>query len=217
MPIAKAGSEGKSFDPVSAGVHQGVCYSVIDLGTQTPSNPAYMAARKVQIGWEIPGELVQTDDGPKPRVIGKEYTLSLGKKATLRAALQSWRGRPFTEEELKGFELSKLLGANCLINVIHKTSDDGSKTYARIEGLMPLPKGMPVLKPLAPTLTFDLPKTGPIVLLEAIPEWIKEKIMKSEEWVAQVSGGKAITETKKLEAGADPAIVGELNKEDVPF
>jgi hypothetical protein len=176
-----------------------------------------MAARKVQIGWEIPGELVQTDDGPKPRVIGKEYTLSLGKKATLRAALQSWRGRPFTEEELKGFELSKLLGANCLINVIHKTSDDGSKTYARIEGLMPLPKGMPVLKPLAPTLTFDLPKTGPIVLLEAIPEWIKEKIMKSEEWVAQVSGGKAITETKALEHGADPAIVGDVASENVPF
>jgi hypothetical protein len=74
---------------------------------------------------------------------------------------------------------------------------------------------MPLVKPLAPTLTFDLPKTGAIVLPEAMPEFIKEKIMKSEEWIAQVSGGKAITETKKLEAGADPAIVGD--SENVPF
>ena len=215
MPIASAGAEGKTFEPVSAGVHQGVCYSVIDLGTQTPTNTSYNAARKVQIGWEIPGETVQTDEGPKPRVIGKEYTLSLGKKANLRAALQSWRGRPFTEEELKGFELNKLIGANCLINVIHKKSDDGSKTYARIEGLMPLPKGMPAVKPLAPTLMFDLPKTGAITLPEEMPEFIKNKIMQSEEWIERVSGGKAITETKALEVGADPAIVG--SNADVPF
>lgn len=216
MPIAKQGSEGKAFDPVPAGVHQAVCYSVIDLGTQQPRNPQYHPARKVQIGWEVPGEMMQTDDGPKPRVISKEYGLSLGKKATLRAELQSWRGRPFTEEELKGFELSKLLGVNCQINVIHKPSEDGTKTYARVMGVMPLGRGMPVLKPINPVVHWDLPNSGPIVLPSDMHEWIKEKIMKSEEWIAQVSGGKHIAETKALEKGADPAIVGSEDS-SVPF
>jgi len=219
MPIAKQGSEGKQLDPIPAGVHQAVCYSVIDLGVQPSQNPKFPPHHKVQIGWEIPSEMIETEEGPKPRVIGKDFTLSLGKKANLLAALQSWRGRPFTEAELDGFEVADVIGANCLLNIIHKPSTDGTKVYANVLGIMPLPKGMPVLKPINHPMRFDIPKDGAISLPEDMPEFIKKKIMQSEEWVSRVSGGKAITETKKLEAGADPAIVGEGNTGviEVPF
>lgn len=216
MPIAKAGPEGKPLDPVSAGVHQAVCYSVIDLGVQPPTNAQFSPHQKVQIGWEIPGEMIDTDEGPKPRVVGKEYTLSLRKKANLLAALQSWRGRPFTQAELDGFEVADVIGANCLLNIIHKPSKDGTKIYANVLGIMPLPKGMPILKPINPTMKFDIPKDGAITLPEEMPEFIKNKIMHSEEWIARVTAGKSITETKKLEHGADPAIVGD-GDQSVPF
>lgn len=217
MPIAKANADSKPLDPVPAGVHQSVCYSIIDLGTQPSNNPQFSPTHKVQVGWEIPGEIIQTEEGPKPRVISKEYTLSLGKKANLRAALESWRGRPFTEEELLGFDLSKLIGVNCLLNVIHVKSPDGTKTYNRVQGIMPLPKGMPVLKPILPVIKFDLPASGPIMLPVDMPDWLKTKITQSAEWTTQMRTEGHAAETKRLEAGADPAITGEVAKEDVPF
>jgi hypothetical protein len=124
----------KNSDPVPAGVHHAVCYAVIDLGTQDPGNPQFRASRKVMILWELPHETIDTQDGPKPRIISSEYTASIGKKATLRSVLESWRGKPFTADELNGFDLKNILGANCQLNIVHKQGKaDPSKTYARAE------------------------------------------------------------------------------------
>jgi hypothetical protein len=48
--------------------------------------------------------------------------LSLGEKANLTKYLTSWRGKPFTAEELKGFDLERLVNAPALIQVAHKRS-----------------------------------------------------------------------------------------------
>lgn len=181
MPTVKADS-GKSIEPVPAGVHQAVCYGVIDLGTQDPGNPQYRAARKVMICWELPHETISTEDGPKPRIISSEYTMSIGKKATLRGILESWRGRPFTNEELGGFDLKNIIGANCLLNIVHKPGKaDPSRIYARIQGVMPLTKGMGPVRPSMDTVVFDIPESGPIVVPPAVPEWIRAKIDASDE------------------------------------
>lgn len=181
MPTVKADS-GKSIEPVPAGVHQAVCYGVIDLGTQDPGNPQYRAARKVMICWELPHETISTEDGPKPRIISSEYTMSIGKKATLRGILESWRGRPFTNDELGGFDLKNIIGANCLLNIVHKPGKaDPSRIYARIQGVMPLTKGMGPVRPSMDTVVFDIPESGPIVVPPAVPEWIRAKIDASDE------------------------------------
>ncbi len=39
----------------------------------------------------------------------------------------------------EGFDIEKLVGKNCLINIVHNTK--GDKTYANISGVMALPKG----------------------------------------------------------------------------
>jgi hypothetical protein len=81
--------------------------------------------------------------------VQKRYTASLNEKATLRKDLESWRGKPFTKEELAAFDLEKLLGANGLFSVVHiKGRKDPSQTFAAIQSAMALPKGMERIAPV---------------------------------------------------------------------
>lgn len=194
-----AGSN-KQSDPVPAGVHHAVCYAVIDIGTQDPGNPTFRPSRKVMILWELPHETINTGEGPKPRIISSEYTASIGKKATLRAVLESWRGKPFTNEELNGFDLKNIIGANCQLNIVHKQGKaDPSKVYARIQGVVPLVKGMQPMKPLSDVIHWEIPDEGAITIPQGIPEWIGAKIISSEEYKTR-SGGNI---TEALTAAPD--------------
>jgi hypothetical protein len=207
MPIAKAESKA-GFDPLPAGVHQAACYAVIDLGTQDPGNPTFKASRKVMLMWETPHETIVVNGETKPRAISCEYTLSLGKKANLRSVLESWRGKPFTAEELEGFDLKNIVGRNCQLNVVHKPGKaDPSKVYARIQGVIPLSKGMAPVAPVNPTIVFDIPETGDIKIPKEIPEWIAGKIQQSEEYKARHGNGH--TEAVQVPAAPDD--------EDRPF
>jgi hypothetical protein len=137
--IATAGSGG-NYTPAPAGVHQAVCVDVIDKGmveTKGFDGGAPKKKHMISVAWQINEA---RDDG-KRHVIYRRYTLSLNEKASLRKDLESWRGRPFTREEEMGFDVEKLIGANCLLNVQHKPS--GDRVYANVVSIMPLVKGMP--------------------------------------------------------------------------
>ena len=134
-----AKNEGSERILIPAGTHVARCYGIIDLGTQY-SEKFGNWARKVQFQWELPNELM--DDG-RPLAISKKYTLSLNEKASLKKDVESWLGRSITEkEEKEGFALGSLLGAPCLLSVIHAESNN--KTYANIAGVMSVPKGTAV-------------------------------------------------------------------------
>jgi hypothetical protein len=175
--IAKAD---KGFDPVPAGVHQGVCYAIYDLGTQYQKN-FDNHAHQCLIIWEIPSERIEIPKDGKilslPRVVSKTFTISLGKKSNLRKYLESWRGRIFTDEELQGFDISKLIGKNGMVQVIH-TSKDGN-TYANVSAILPLYKGMQKIEPENPTVVYAFEQGEPP---EGTPKWIVEKIHGSTEW-----------------------------------
>lgn len=133
-------SNGSSYAPAPSGAHVAICIGFIDLGTQKST---YMGETKsrhmVQLRWELVDEAME--DG-RPFTITRRYTWSMSEKATLRADLEAWRGRPFAKEDLgkDGFNTKKLLGVPCLLNIVHKTSDSGS-VFANIASIMPLPKG----------------------------------------------------------------------------
>jgi len=215
--IAKANS-GTDFEPIPAGMHHGICYGIIDLGTQ-PGNPAlqYKAARKVAFLFELPEERIELErEGRKvnlPRGLSSTYTLSLGKKSRLRPVLESWRGRAFTEAELEGFDLKNVLGANALLNLIHTVK--GDKTYANISTISPLMKGTPKKTSENPPVFFSLDDCGSkIVLPDSVPDWIKAKIMQSEEYIAEQvrKGHPEPTDAEQ----ANLAVVKD-EEEDVPF
>lgn len=131
--------DSKVYPVAPAGLHQGVCVDAVDLGIvetlKFGSLTEKESKHKVRLIWEI-----DTDEEPgKPFTVSKAYNLSLHEKATLRKDLKSWRGQDFTQTELKGFDLEKLIGRNAQLLVAHnqgKTNPD--KTYANVESIMPI-------------------------------------------------------------------------------
>ena len=164
------------FKPVDAGAHIGVCSSVVDVGLQ--GGGQYDPAYKVVIGWSLPTAL--TDAG-KPMTISQTYTNSMNKKANLRKAVEAWFGKAFPSEEAANeFDLSVLLGRSCMVNVVHKQGTN-DKTYANVNGLMPLPAGVP--KPAAPEATLYYAPTDDTQTADqisgayaALPEWLRKKV-----------------------------------------
>jgi hypothetical protein len=194
--IAKdSGGEG-TFKKVPPGVYVARCYSLIDMGTQV-SDGQYGSKEqhKIRIGFEIFGEddngsplTIDMDGKMMPLTISKTYTLSLHEKAGLRKDLAAWRGRDFTEEEAKAFDVSKLINAYCMVNVT--TSENNGKTYTNIAGLTPLPQALKNAKP-APVhdpVMFDLdqPEWG---IFQQLHEKLQEQIKKSPEFA--VAAGNA--------------------------
>ena len=182
-------SGGGDFKRVPAGAYIGRCYAVIDLGTQLSSGQyGEKMQHKLQLRWEIFGEdeqgnpLTMTVDGKEmPMSISKSYTVSLHEKSGLRRDLASWRGRDFTDEEAKGFDVSKLIGAYCMVNVT--TSETNSKTYSNVAGLTPLPGALKNAKP-APVhanVLFNLDEPD-MAIFNTFHEKLQEAIKRSPEW-----------------------------------
>lgn len=183
--IAKNDGGGSGYEPVPAGLHKAICYAVYDLGHQVVEFQGQTKVQhKVMVAWELPEERMEYEkDGEQinmPRVISKEYTLSLHEKANLRADLVGWRGREFTEQEEQGFDLTKIVGKPCQINVIHRKSKKSGNTYANIAAIMQAPKdgSMKGLQPENPQMWYDIESEIPP---DTIPEWIVKKIMESNE------------------------------------
>ncbi len=202
---------GASITPVEVGNHHAICVAVIDLGTQynerwNKSQPTVM------LTWELPDFPIQGENGqPDPskgfRLMSKEYTAILHEKSNLYKDLVSWRGVAFTSEELEGFDVKKVLGANCLVNVIHNIK--GANTYANVSTVAKLPKAM-TAKVGTYQLIYDMDERI-MPIPEGVPEWIKEKIQASEEYIAQQCGQTQQVEATRVD-GQPP-----VDDDDIPF
>jgi hypothetical protein len=196
---------GGDFKKVPAGSHIAVCNLVADVGLQPTG---YGPKHKAYVRFEIPGERIKWEkDGKEyegPMSIGMFLTVSLSKKATMRGLLESWRGKAFTADELKGFDLFKLVGVPAMLSVIHQPDmQDPSKVYANIKSISGLPKGVEKPKPENPLLKYGPDDRGE---KDKLPDWLKEKIDKQladtpeDERVPETAGGN----------GPDP-------DDDIPF
>lgn len=163
------------------------CYKMIEIGTvEEVILGEKKILHKVRIGWELPTELrvFDKEKGEQPLVIDKEYTLSMNEKANLRKDLKSWRGKDFTEEEARSFDITKLIGAPCMINIIHKPSKkDPSKVYEEIAGITPMPKGVPCPEQINRSFVLSYDNFD-VELFEMLPDFIKNKMMASVEYQA---------------------------------
>ncbi len=136
MPII-AKESGEGYVNAPPGTYSALCVDVVDLGVlDTNYNGEVKPQHKIRIVWQID----ENQQNGKPFTISKRYTLSLHEKAALRKDLESWRGRPFTDQERAGFDLESLLAAPAMLSVIHNSN--GGKTYANVSAIMKLPKSM---------------------------------------------------------------------------
>jgi hypothetical protein len=136
MPLIASASSGADFAPAPSGLQSAVCSAVFDMGEEW-SEMYKKLNQKVCIFWELAEKM---SDG-RPYMLSKQYTVSLGDKANLRRDLESWRGKPFTTDELAGFDLEKLVGVNATLNVMHVPGKKDGKIRAQIAGVMPAMKG----------------------------------------------------------------------------
>ena len=173
MPSTVKSSGGGSFELVPQGTHIGRCIAVVNLGLQ---ETGWGPKNKHWIGFEIPSVRVEWDKDDVhhegPALIGNRYTSSLSDKAILRQHLESWRGKKFTEAELDGFDLFKLLGVPCMLSVTH--TDDGK--YANISSIMGLPTGTIAPEEETPRTKYDPSEPNATELFETLPDWQKKLI-----------------------------------------
>ncbi len=128
----------KSFTPAPTGSHQAVCVDIVDLGmVESTWDGEVKSQHKVAVVWQI----AEPMENGKPFLVRERYTLSLGDRAKLRPMLESWRGRPFTDVELDAFDLESVIGANCILSIVHKQGSKGG-TFANVASVAPLLKGM---------------------------------------------------------------------------
>ena len=159
--IVSEATGGSTFTPCPAGSYLARCVRLVDLGTQqTEYQGESKTAHKVLLAFEVLDDEARRDDG-EPFVLSKRYTLSLHEKAALRKELASWRGRDFTPEELKGFDLKTILGKDCFLSVVEATK--GDRTYSNIASIMKPPKGMSAPEGTGnePLLYWDMAAAAP--------------------------------------------------------
>lgn len=181
-----ATSKGSTRELIEPGNYVARCYSMIEIGTVTETIMGKTKTmQKVRIGWELPNELKTFDQekGPKPLVIDQEYTLSMYDKSNLRKMLESWRGKGFTEKEAECFDITKLIGVPCLLNIIHKPSKTSDRVYEQISSVTSLPKGTAVPAQINKTLTLSYDSFNEEVF-NSLPEFIKTKMQSSAEYAA---------------------------------
>jgi hypothetical protein len=189
MIVTGSNSERKQFQIAPAGTHLARLYRIIDLGTQMREYEGKVnMLRKAKFFWELHGEdgtgkPLLTTEG-KPLIQSKEYTMSLGEKANLRRDLEAWRGKAFTEDELKGFDLKNVLGQFCMVNISHR--EKGDMTYADLKGVSAVPSiykraGLP--EGINSAVMFSLDNFDE-QLFDSLSDNIKETIRKSPEYRA---------------------------------
>lgn len=169
------------FELPPAGTHIGVCYRVIDLGTQDTSfNGQAKRQHKVLVSWELPDE--KMTDG-RPFAISQRYTWSMSDKATLRKHLESWRGKAFADSDFgpSGFNIKSIIGVGCVLTIMHTEKND--RRYANIAAIGKLMKGQKAPPPVNEALYMWLaPGLWSPELFHRLGEGLQRVIMQSPEY-----------------------------------
>lgn len=218
MSMIAKNEGGTEIEKLEDGVYTAISSMLVDLGIQ--NNEKFgKKQRKFIIVWNIVGEFIELNGEQRPRVISKEYTMSLSEKSTLRKDLQAWRGKTFTAEELEGFLLNNILNVPCQLQILNE--EKNGKTYTNIASIMAMPKGMTVEK-LDKTVVFDTYEPETWKTFREIPKWIQEKIRKCEN-KAETGLDIYIKEYDEIMANTttetpdDVITGGEIPADDLPF
>ena len=146
-----------------AGTVQAVCYDFWDLGFQKGNwKGKPIIQPKVCFAFELNKKIEEGQFAGERHRIMKRYTNSLEKKSRLKVDLESWLGKPFSNEGKYTFDLESMVGKNCFLSIIH--DDTSGDTYANIASIMSLPEGVSLMQ-------ADRQRS--------LPDWVKELKSKS--------------------------------------
>lgn len=204
MPIIATSSGDGDFKSLDAGTYIARCISIWAIGTQYNKWHDKWQPQVV-LRWEVPEET--TEDGT-PSTISSFYTISLHEKSNLYKALVAWRGRKFTDDELARFDLETVLGAPCLLTVVH--SDDGKQKVGAVSKLgkgMVCPDAHHRLESYS--MAEDIDGKG----YAALPEWVQKQVDQSRERMPITEGAD---NRRPLEPATATTMAGG-DDDDIPF
>ena len=207
------------IDPIPQDSHHAICYGVLDLGSHYKEGQWAGVKHEVLILFELPNQRIEIEkDGEKvnlPRAQSQTYTYSMSDRANLRKDLQTWRGKNFTDLEAADFDLKELLGSNCILHVLHRTSKSTGNIYASIESITKLMPGMDKKTPENPTVYFSF-DNGIDSIPETAPPWVIEKIKSSDEYSYIMDARSGADGTLEPSENGEDESLGDENA-DVPF
>jgi hypothetical protein len=141
-----------SFELHPEGQFRAVCVDVVEK-RDVPT--AWGPKTKVRLAWQT--EEVRADG--KPFLASSSFNASLAESSRLRPFLEAWRGKKFTPDELKAFDLENLIGVQAVIQVTH-TQRDG-KTYDNVTAIMRPMRGLEPVEPRDYVRVVDRPDASP--------------------------------------------------------
>jgi len=223
-------SSGGAYENLEPGRYKATCYKLIDAGTREESYQEGPLRKRhiVYVYWEVTAkqeiddaeehwEPITMDDG-RLFSASKKYTASLNENAALFKDLKSWRGKPFSDVDLAGFELPKVLGVTAELEMV-KQGKDSDKV--KVEGVYKPDGGMKKVATKNDIVQFDIDVysqewTGSneksksmCDIVEEMPPWMKEMIDDSFE----IKAAQANAPAEKPSASGGLA---DLAKDDAP-
>jgi len=196
MGLNLTGGSGVEFEICPEGTYIGRVFQIIDLGTVKKTfgtNPP-KDTHEIRIGFEVLDDSAVQKDG-KPFRVGSTFTASLNEKANLRKAIEAIRGKKFTDEELKGFMIGRLMNVYCQLTIVHGESN--GNTYANISSYSPLHKSMVKPDPINENILFDLDSDDYMDDYGKVGKYYQERIAQSNEW--KMAGKKTPAKEEKNE------------------
>lgn len=76
-----------------------------------------------------------------------------------------------------------------MVNITHKQSKDGSKTYAEIGSISPMPKGLVCPPQINQSFIFTYDNFDS-TKFSTLPDYLKNKMINSDEYKLAVTGGQ---------------------------
>jgi hypothetical protein len=201
------------------GAYPAVLIQIIDKGT-TLDEKWGSKKRKVQFVFELPTEtaIFKEENGEQPFIVKTIFNLNMGEKSSLRKFIESWAGKKMTDAQAGDFEIFKLLGVPCMLNVAHNGKED--RTYANIMSVSPLPKGMQCPAQINELLCYDTTDHNAEVF-NKLPEFLQEDIRKSDEWIARNSKPAPVVTAPAYQSSTTEAVVDDFfnssNESDLPW
>lgn len=182
--MSTTAKKGNTIDYPESGSYLVTCYGLIVYGTiRSEFKGEEKWITKIRLLFELPTEKVtfNEDKGEQPFSTWIDFTLSLNEKSNLHKFIRQWRNKPFTSQELNGFDTKILIGQVGNAAIEKATSKSGNE-FLKINGIQPLPKGTQRPKQINETLFFDIDNPDKDVFYDRLPKFLRDIIRSSKEY-----------------------------------
>ena len=181
-----------SLPPVPGGTYLAICVYSIGIGEQLceyegKSKNYY---NQVVLGFEICGQTVEIDGKQEPRVLGKTFNATKGKKSGLRKFIGAWEAKELSDDEYLDTDTNDYVGKPAFLTIVLNETGE----YSNIDSVAPLPAGIPieVPKPMSELIRFDTDDWDQKAF-DNLPDWAKERIKKSTQYQKEHLPAETIT------------------------